>query len=104
MTRTSSGARRPCGRPGAAGRVDAMTPSSAVRPCLAIAASVFAFALLIERAGYLAAVMSAVFLASLGSRELNVRQALMLAVVISAAMALLLVGLLDQPLRLVAAF
>jgi hypothetical protein len=71
---------------------------------LAIAASVLAFALLIERVGYLAAVMSSVFVASLGSRELNVRQALMLAVVIAAAMAVLFVGLLDQPLHLVSAF
>ena len=81
-----------------------MTPGASVRPCLAIAASVFAFALLIERAGYLAAVMSAVFIASLGSRELNVRKALVLAVVIAAAMAVLFVGLLDQPLQLVAPF
>ena len=75
-----------------------------MRPCLAIAASVVAFALLIERAGYLAAVTAAVFVASLGSRESNVRQALILAFVIAAAMAVLFVGLLDQPLRLVAAF
>lgn len=80
-----------------------MMPASSGRPCLAIAASVVAFALLIERVGYLAAVMSTVFVASLGSRELNVRQALMLAVVIAAAMAVLFVGLLDQPLHLVAA-
>jgi predicted neutral ceramidase superfamily lipid hydrolase len=81
-----------------------MNPGRSVRPCLAIASSVLAFALLIERAGYLAAVMAAVFVASLGSRELNVRQALLLAFVIAAAMAVLFVGLLDQPLRLVAAF
>jgi hypothetical protein len=81
-----------------------MMAGSSVRPCLAIAASVLAFALLIERVGYLAAVMSSVFVASLGSRELNVRQALMLAVVIAAAMAVLFVGLLDQPLHLVSAF
>jgi hypothetical protein len=81
-----------------------MMPASSGRPCLAIAASVVAFALLIERLGYLAAVMVTVFVASLGSRELNVRQALMLAVAIAAAMAVLFVGLLDQPLPLVAAF
>ena len=81
-----------------------MMLDASVRPCLAIAASVFAFALLIERVGYLAAVMTTVFLASLGSRELNVRQALMLAVVVAAAMAGLFIGLLDQPLHLVAAF
>jgi hypothetical protein len=79
-------------------------PGSSFRPCLAIAASVCAFALLIERAGYLAAVTAAVFVASLASRELNVREALLLAVIIAAAMAVLFVGLLDQPLRLIAAF
>jgi predicted neutral ceramidase superfamily lipid hydrolase len=81
-----------------------MVTRSSVRPCLAIATSVFAFALLIERAGYLAAVIATVFVASLGSRELNLRQALMLAFVIATTMAVLFVGLLDQPLRLVAAF
>jgi hypothetical protein len=35
---------------------------------------------------------------------LNPRQALVLAVVIAAAMAVLFVGLLDQPLHLVSAF
>jgi hypothetical protein len=81
-----------------------MMPASSRRPSLAIAASVVAFALLVERAGYLAAVMATVFVAALGSRELNVRQALWLAIVIAAAMAVLFVGLLDQPLPLIAAF
>jgi predicted neutral ceramidase superfamily lipid hydrolase len=81
-----------------------MMPGSSGRPCLAIAASVVAFALLVERAGYLAAVMATVLVAARGSRELNVRQALLLAIVIAAAMAVLFVGLLDQPLPLIAAF
>ena len=75
-----------------------------MRPCLAIASSVVAFGLLIERAGYLAAVIATVVVASLGSRELNGRQALMLAIVVAAARAILFVGLLDQPLRLIATF
>jgi hypothetical protein len=79
-----------------------MMAGSAVRPCLAIAGSVLAFALLIERVGYLAAVMSTVLIASFGSRELNVRQALILAVVVAAVMAVLFVGLLDQPWHLIA--
>ena len=87
---------------GTAAPDDAMMAGSAVRPCLAIAGSVMAFALLIERAGYLAAVVLTVLIASLGSRELNVRQALMLAVMVAAVMALLFVGLLDQPLDLIA--
>ena len=79
-----------------------MVTASSVRPCLAIAASVLAFALLIERAGYLAAVIAAVFVASRASRELTVRQALLLALVTAGAMAVLFVAVLDQPLRLVA--
>ena len=76
----------------------------AIRPCLAIAGGVLAFALLIERVGYLAAVMSTVLITSCASRELNARQALMLAAVVTAVMALLFVGLLDQPFPLVAPF
>jgi putative tricarboxylic transport membrane protein len=79
-----------------------MTAGSALRPCVAIAASVVAFALLIERAGFLAAVMAAVLVASLASRELSVRQAVMFAVAVAAVMAVLFVGLLDQPFILVA--
>jgi hypothetical protein len=81
-----------------------MKGGSAVRPCLAITGSVLAFALLIERAGYLAAVMLTVLIASFASRELNWRQALTLALVVTAVMAVLFVALLDQPLRLVAGF
>jgi hypothetical protein len=81
-----------------------MKAGSAVQPCLAIAGSVVAFALLIERGGYLAAVMVTVLIASCGSRELTVRQALLLSLVVTAVMAFLFVGLLDQPLRLVAGF
>jgi hypothetical protein len=78
-----------------------MTANPALRPCLAIAGSVLAFALLIERAGFLVAVISAVLVASLASRELSVRQALMFAAALAGVMALLFVGLLDQPFILV---
>jgi hypothetical protein len=81
-----------------------MKAGHAVRPCLAIACSVFAFALLIERGGYLAAVMLTVLIASYGSRELTVRQALLLSLAVTAVMAVLFVGVLDQPFRLVAGF
>jgi hypothetical protein len=76
----------------------------AIRPCVAIAASVLAFALLIERAGYVAAVMATVLIASFASRELSPRRALLLAVLVAMTMAGLFVGLLDQPFRLVAGF
>jgi hypothetical protein len=80
------------------------TVGGAARPLLAIAGSVLAFALLIERAGYLAAVTATVLIASLASRELTLRRALMLAVGVATAMAVLFVGLLDQPLPLLPAF
>jgi hypothetical protein len=88
---------------GPATSVDMMMAGSAVRPCLAVAGSVLTFALLIERVGYLAAVMSTVLIASFGSGELTVRQAVMLALVVAAVMAVLFVGLLNQPLQLVGA-
>lgn len=81
-----------------------MTTRSALRPSLAVAASVLAFALLIERAGFLAGVMAAVLVASLATRELSVRQAVMFAMAVAAVMAVLFVGLLDQPFILVAGF
>ena len=81
-----------------------MTANPALRPCLAIASSVLAFALLIERAGFLVAVMSAVLVASRASRELSVREALMFAVTVAGLMAALFVGLLDQPFILVPRF
>ena len=89
---------------GTAATLDTMMAGSAVRPCLAIGGSVLAFALLIERVGYLAAVISTILIASFGSRELNARQALTLAAIVTAVMAVLFVGLLDQPLHLVPAF
>lgn len=73
----------------------------AFRPCLAISGSVIAFALLIERAGFPAAVMLTVLIASSGSRQLRVRQLLLLAVIIAAAMSIVFVGLLHQPFQLV---
>jgi hypothetical protein len=72
------------------------------RPCLAIAGSVLTFALLIERAGFLPAVMATVLVASLASRELSARRAVMLAVGVAAALAALFVGLLAQPFALLA--
>jgi hypothetical protein len=58
------------------------------------------FALLVERAGFLAAVMLTVAVASLGSRELSARQAIVLAVAVATAMAMVFIGLLDQPFAL----
>ena len=70
------------------------------RACLAIAASVFSFAALVERAGYVPAVFATVLIASCASRELPLRRALLLAALVAAALAVLFVGLLDQALSL----
>jgi hypothetical protein len=75
---------------------------TAIRPCIAIAGSVVTFALLIERAGYLAAVLLTVLVASFASRELSLRHTLLLAAGVAAVMAVLFVGLLGQPLDLIA--
>ena len=91
-------------RLGKAARAGGMTRASARRPCLAIAGSVLAFALLIERAGFLPAVMATVVVASFGAGTLTLRQALLLAATVATTMALLFVGLLDQPFTLVAGF
>jgi hypothetical protein len=77
-----------------------MTAGSGLRPCLAIVGSVLAFALLIERAGFLAAVMLTVVIASFASRELSMGRALMLAVAVAAVMAVVFVGFLNQPFTL----
>jgi hypothetical protein len=62
------------------------------------------FALLIERAGLIPAVMMTVLVASLGSATLRIRDALLLSMCMAVAMAILFVGLLDQPFILVAGF
>lgn len=71
-----------------------------MRPSLAVCGSVVTFALLVERAGFLATVMLTVLVASLGSRELGARQAVLLAVAVATAMAMVFIGLLDQPFAL----
>ncbi len=82
-----------------------MTMTNAgIRPCLAIVGSVLTFALLIERAGLIPAVMATVVIASLGSTTFRVRQAVVLALWLAAAMSILFVGFLGQPLALIAGF
>jgi len=77
------------------------SPGPSLRPCIAVTGSVVVFALTVERLGFLAAVASNVLVATLASGELRVSQAVLLAAVVAAVMALLFVGLLDQPLPLV---
>ncbi len=78
-----------------------MNTRSALRPCLAVCGSVVTFALLVERAGFLATVMLTVLVASLGSRELSARQALVLAAALATVMAIVFIGFLDQPFTLI---
>jgi hypothetical protein len=70
---------------------------SALRPCFAIAGSVLAFALLIERAGLLPAVVAAVIIASLGEAQRQMRKTLILSVCLAAAVWLVFVVFLGQP-------
>jgi hypothetical protein len=76
----------------------------AMRSCAAITGSVLAFAFLIEAGGLIPATAVATFVASTGSRAVNIRHALLLSVGVAVAMAVLFVGLLNQPLSLVAGF
>jgi len=76
--------------------------SPALRSCAAITGSVLAFALLIEAGGLIPATAVATFVASTGSRAVNIRDALILSVAVAVAMALLFVGLLNQSFSLVA--
>jgi hypothetical protein len=81
-----------------------MTRTPALRSCLAIAGSVLTFAILIERAGFLPAIVATVMTSSLGAGTLTVRQALLLAASVATALAVLFVGFLNQPFTLVAGF
>jgi putative tricarboxylic transport membrane protein len=77
-----------------------MSAPPALRPSLAICGSVIAFALLIERAGLPLAVLITVLIASAGTRQLSVRHAFVLALVVAAAMTVVFIAVLDQPFGL----
>lgn len=81
-----------------------MNPHPGLRPALSITAGVLLFALLIENAGLVPAVAVTVFVASLGSPKVRVREVLILAAALAAGMSLLFVGLLDQPFALLPGF
>jgi hypothetical protein len=65
---------------------------------------VLTFALLIERAGLLPAVIATVVVASLGEAQRQLRRTLILSVCLAVAVWLLFVGLLDQPVSAVKGF
>ena len=77
-----------------------MIMHAAIRPGLAITGSVLMFALLIERAGLIPAIIATALVASLGSPGMTVREAVIGALCLAAAVALLFVGFLDQPFLL----
>lgn len=81
-----------------------MKRDAGTRACLAVSASVMAFALLVETAGLLPAVMATVSIALLGAGVARARQVLLFAAGIAAAVAVLFVGLLGQPIALIAGF
>jgi NhaP-type Na+/H+ and K+/H+ antiporter len=81
-----------------------MNVHAGLRPCVAITASVLVFALLIEPAGLIPAVIAAVLVAGLGSRAIRLREVMIFAMCLAAAMALLFVGLLRQPFTVIAGF
>lgn len=71
-----------------------------VRTCLAISGSVLMFAFLVERAGLAPAVVATVVVASLASRPVRWRETAILALCLAAAVALVFVKLLGQPIDL----
>ena len=81
-----------------------MTVPHGVRSCLAIAGSVLTFALLIERAGLLPAVIGTVVVASLGDVQRRTRRTLILSVGLAAAVWLVFVVFLDQPFPAIRVF
>lgn len=74
---------------------------ASIRPWLAVVGSVLAFALLIETAGLIPAVVVAVLVASRGSRETSVREAFLFGIGLALGMAVLFVIVLRQALPLI---
>ncbi len=81
-----------------------MTTPHGLQPVLSVTGSVLLFALLIENTGLVPAVAATVIVASLGNRSGSIREVFLLAAALAAGMALLFVGLLDQPFTLLPGF
>ena len=73
-----------------------------LRTCVVITGSVIAFAAIIGPAGLLPAVFVSVVLAAFGAPEVRLRQSIALGLGVSAAIALVFVGLLGLPIKLIA--
>jgi hypothetical protein len=72
--------------------------ASPLRACLAVIGSVVCFALLIETAGLIPAVIVTALVSSRGSPDTHVREAVLFALCLAVAMSVLFVVLLNQPL------
>jgi hypothetical protein len=79
-------------------------PTFPLRGCAAITAGIVSFAVLIERAGLAPAVVATVMLSTLGFQERRFGAMLIFAIGLAAAMFVLFVGLLGQPIKLVSGF
>ncbi len=77
-----------------------ITSASPLRAWLAVIGSVVCFALLIETAGLVPAVIVTVVVASRGSRDTHVREAVLFGVCLAVAMSVLFIVLLNQPLAI----
>jgi hypothetical protein len=75
--------------------------ASLLRAWLAVIGSVVCFALLIETAGLVPAVIVTVLVASRGSRDTQAREAGLFAICLAVAISVLFVILLNQPLAIV---
>ena len=83
----------------AAGQV--IATASLLRAWLAVIGSVVCFALLIETAGLFPAVLVTVLVASRGSPDTQAREAVLLGICLAAAISVLFVVLLNQPIAIV---
>jgi hypothetical protein len=75
--------------------------ASLLRAWLAVIASVVCFALLIETAGLFPAVLVTVLVAARGSPDTQARDAVLLGICLAAAISVLFVVLLNQPIAIV---
>jgi hypothetical protein len=74
--------------------------ASPLRACVTVISSVVCFALLIETAGLVPAVVVTALVSSRGSPVTRVREAVLFALCLAVAMSLLFVVLLNQPLAI----
>ena len=74
--------------------------ASRLRAWLAVIGSVVCFALLIETAGLIPAVIGTVLVASRGSRDTPAREAVLFGLCLAVAISVLFVVLLNQPLAI----